>query len=338
MNAPRYAGRPGHVESWFLRANHPSRPLAVWIKLTILAPLPGPAGAPPPVLETWLVYFDGENGTTFAHKDTHPLDRTSLASPDASADVVLSAGRFVLDLKAGTVRGAAGAGSFDLQFSPVAGSVARPLCLLPYDWMLRSPFPKSKLLTPLPALMFSGALTIGGATVAVDGWSGMEGHNWGKEHAFEYVWGQCVFPESVDPGGAGPAVVVEAFSARVRVGGMLTPRLSALVVRRGDEEHRFDSLVDVWRQEATVNDVRWTLRMRGPAGEVRLRVDGTGRPMVCLGYRNPDGRLAYCRNSKLADTLVEVRPARSTPFHASSAHGGALELLGADADPALPVV
>ncbi len=22
----------------------------------------------------------------------------------------------------------------------------------------------------------------------------MQGHNWGREHAFEYAWGQCLFP------------------------------------------------------------------------------------------------------------------------------------------------
>ena len=47
-NALRFAGQHGHVESYFLRANHPTRPLAVWLKATVLAPLKGP-----PVAESW---------------------------------------------------------------------------------------------------------------------------------------------------------------------------------------------------------------------------------------------------------------------------------------------
>ena len=52
-NVLRYAGRPGHVESYFLRANDPDRPRAIWLKVTVFAPLHGEAQ-----VESWLVYFD----------------------------------------------------------------------------------------------------------------------------------------------------------------------------------------------------------------------------------------------------------------------------------------
>jgi hypothetical protein len=156
----------------------------------------------------------------------------------------------------------------------------------------------------------------------------MQGHNWGAEHAHEYAWGQCLFP----------GALVEGFTARVRVGGVLTPRLSAMVVRHGDDEYRFDRLLDTWRQEATISPTRWTLRMRGPAGEARLRMESAGRPMACLAYANPDGRVSYCFNSKLADTLLEVEPTRGAAFRCTAAHGGALEFLRHAPDPAIPVV
>src|SRR5262249_36397020 len=47
----------GHYESFFLRANHPTRPLAFWIRYTIFSP----RGAPERALgELWAIYFDGE--------------------------------------------------------------------------------------------------------------------------------------------------------------------------------------------------------------------------------------------------------------------------------------
>ena len=38
-------GRAGHVESFFLKANHPSRPLAIWLKFTIFSPKGNPDDA-----------------------------------------------------------------------------------------------------------------------------------------------------------------------------------------------------------------------------------------------------------------------------------------------------
>ena len=213
--------------------------------------------------------------------------------------------------------------------------MGQPLALLPWRLLREGPFPRSKLLTPLPALEFSGTVRLpGGETIAVDGWPGMQGHNWGREHAFDYAWGQCVFPATAST----PAAMVEGFSARVKVAGRTTPRLSALVVRRGDDEYRFDALFDAWRQDAALTRHRWSVRLRGAAGEVRLRMDAAGQPEACLGYRNPDGHTSYCFNSKLADTLVEVWPARGAPFTLRSPHGGALEFLRTERDLALPVV
>ena len=49
--------------------------------------------------------------------------------------------------------------------------------------------------------------------------------------------------------------------------------------------------------------------------------------MVCLGYFNPDGRLSYCLNSKLAHVRLEVEPRHGDAFVLTSEHGGALEFL-----------
>lgn len=311
-NTLRHRG-PGHVESWFVRLNDPSRPRAVWLKATILAPLEGA-----PVTEAWLVAFDGDAGRTWAWRDTVPLASATFSPTLSVAGLRLT--------EAGAV-GGVGPASVELGWT----SAMAPLCLFSTRAFIDGGFPRSKLLTPHPWLDARGTVRLPDTTWSCDGWLGMQGHNWGREHAEEYAWGQCVFP------GATPAMV-EAFTARVRVAGRLTPRLSALVVRRGDEELRFDTLFDPWRQEATLTEERWTLRLRGSAGEARLRMDGAGRPWACLGYRNPDGRMSYCFNSKLADTLLEVEPRHGAPFRCHAPHGGALELLRGSPSPALPVV
>jgi hypothetical protein len=339
-NTPRYTGAPGHVESYFLRANDPARPRALWLKATILAPLEGP-----PVAETWLIWFDGDANRTFACKQTLPFRAEMFRATPYGASI--GVGDWVLavgDVGAGkgSIRSAQGAAAFDLRWARSESVVAAPLSIFPWRLLREGPFPKSKLLTPEPWLAFSGSVTVpalGSAagqseTVSLDGWVGMQGHNWGKEHAFEYAWGQCLFPAERGE----PAAMVEGFTGRVRIGGKTSPRMSAAVVRRGEREYRFDRVVDFWRQEAHVTPTRWTLRLHGPDAELRLRMDATTRPFACLGYESPDRSLAYCFNSKLAEVLLEVQPRGESAFTCRSAHGGALELLRREPDSRLTVV
>jgi hypothetical protein len=203
-----------------------------------------------------------------------------------------------------------------------------PVSLFPHALLVDGPFPRSKTLTPWPALIFDGSVTFAGAQHLVRGWRGMHGHNWGREHAAEYAWGQADFGDAW----------VEGFTGRVKLAGCLTPPISCLVVRTATGEHRWDSLVDLWRQRAAVDARTWTLAMHGPAGEVEWTLDARDRPLACLGYPNPDGRTAYCFNSKLARATLKVKPRAGEPFERTSDHGGALEFLRPQPEPGLEVV
>jgi hypothetical protein len=322
-NACRFQGTPGHVESWFFRANDPRRPRAIWLKATILAPLEGA-----PLAETWLIWFDAEKKQTFAKKETRAFTDASFAG-DSLVDIQTGVAAFSI-ADEGTAKGSVGGATFDMRFRSSPSPAARPLSIYPFRFMREGAFPKSKLLTPHPWLRFSGAIGIEGETIDVDGWDGMQGHNWGKEHAFEYAWGQCTFPDE--------DAMIEGFSGRIRIGGRITPRMSALIVRRGARQYRFDTIFDFWRQEAHVGLDRWTLRLENREARVRLRMDGGDRPLACLGYHNPDGTIAYCYNTKLADVLVELQPKGESPINLKSKHGGALELLRREHTPALDVV
>jgi hypothetical protein len=311
-NAVRYTGKPGHAESWFIRANDPDSPRAVWLKITLLAPLEGEA-----VAEAWFIFFDGLK--TFAHKDTVPLGTARFDPPQAGGC------RFELS-GPGSARGTVGPYAFSLTWPQAA---AEPVSLFPYGFMLTLPFPKQKLLTPCPSLVLDGEIVLPHETVRVSGWRGAQGHNWGREHTFEYAWGQCQFDDGT---------FAEGFSGRVKLGGRLLPRMSALVVRRGEQELRFDRTFDFLRQEASVGARRWTVRLHGKDGEARLRMDALDKPMACLGYMNPTGQLSYCFNTKLAEALLEVEPAHGQPFRCKSAFSGGLELLRHEPDPGVEVV
>lgn len=309
----------GHVESYFMRGNHPTRPLAFWLKATIFAPRPGSA-----VAELWCVVFDGEKHRSWAGKHTVPYSHARYEGDPMA--ITVGPGTFHLDADghtAGSLSALEGPCKWDLSWRRAPGLLGSPLCMLPWDAMVEARFPKSKLLTPYPLLKFTGTLEVWGETFEVADWVGMQGHNWGREHAWEYAWGQCNFTDDAGE----PFCSAEGFSGRLRLAGRATPFLSALVVRRGEREYRFDRVFDFWRQEASVDDLRWTVALKSSDGEARMTMQASARDMVCLGYHNPDGRLSYCLNSKLARVELRVNPTNEEGFEVLSEHGGALEFL-----------
>jgi len=72
INFTRYrkGQKKGHYESFFLRANHPKKPLAFWIRYTIFSPENRPDDA---IGEIWASYFDGSTRRHTAAKEEFPL-------------------------------------------------------------------------------------------------------------------------------------------------------------------------------------------------------------------------------------------------------------------------
>ena len=59
-NRPRFRPGTDHVESWFVRANHPAAPRALWLKATVLTRADGTS-----VAEAWCSLFDGNRTAAF---------------------------------------------------------------------------------------------------------------------------------------------------------------------------------------------------------------------------------------------------------------------------------
>src|SRR5512139_2082106 len=79
------AGEPrGHYESWFCRANHPTRPIAFWIRYTIFSPKDRPRDA---IGELWAMYFDGESREVVAVKEEHPIRDCTFAKSGLSVKI-----------------------------------------------------------------------------------------------------------------------------------------------------------------------------------------------------------------------------------------------------------
>jgi hypothetical protein len=305
----------GFYESYFQRANHPTRPLAFWIRYTIFCPIGRPQDA---IGELWAVYFDGERRHHTVAKSEFPAGRFVFGREGLSARI----GDAVLE--PGGLQGAAESRghriAWDLSF---AGDSA-PLFLLPPALYARG-FPKAKTLVGLPLARYDGSLTVDGTIVDIEGWIGSQNHNWGAKHTDRYAWGQVAGFDNA------PDSFLEVATGQLKVGPLWTPRMTPLVLRHDGEEHALRSLWQaVTRARGSFGYFHWEFASRGAGIEVEGRISAPKEAFVGLRYYNPPGGEKWCLNSKLASCRLEVRREGLPPETLETASRAAFEILTDD--------
>ena len=312
----------GHYESYFQRANHPSRPLAFWIRYTILSPRGRPADA---VGELWAIWFDGERERIVAVKSETPFADCAFGTEGLLARV----GAATLDGErlVGEARTAGHVLGWELDYT----SDADPLLLLPPGLYARG-LPKAKALVGSPNAVFEGTLTVDGEVQPIEGWVGSQNHNWGSRHTDRYAWGQVAGFDGV------PDSFLECATARVRIGPFWTPAMTLLVLRLGSERYALNSLGRALRARGQVEGLEWRFATR--AGEVALegRIWAPPARFVGLRYGNPPGGVKICLNSKLAACELTLHQRGQPALVLRSAHRAAFEILDDGTRAGIPVV
>ncbi len=349
-------------ESFYLRAVAPDRPLGVWIRYTAHKKRAHP---PVPVQgSVWCTVFEGPDAPPFMHK----LTTEELCAPGGDTWIAVGDSR----LGPGRAEGACGEARWSLRFA----STEPELRHLPHRLLYRAPLPRTKLTSPAPAARFEGtlelppapgptsrspALTAAGSaatpssrTLALDGWRGMVGHNWGAQHAERWIWLHGVgFEEE-------PEAWIDVAIGRVRVAGRTTPWVANGALRIDGERHRLGGvgargLLVAERPEHCV------LALPGAGGlVVEAHVQAPPAALAGWRYADPDGggrgsvRGGHNREghppprpseshqhdvsncSIAALTLVVRRPGRPART-LRTAHGAAYELGMRERDHGVPI-
>jgi len=313
-NGSRY--RPdsatGHYESWFLRGNHPSRPLAFWIRYTVFAPRGRPHDA---VGERWAIVFDGENERTTAVRERVPMAQCSFAAE--GLDVRLGDAVLDDDGLRGRARGTGVTLAWDLRMH---GGGA-PLLLLP-ERMYEGSFPAAKTVVPRPLVRFTGTIDDGGHGLVVDDWLGSQNHNWGRKHTDRYAWGQVAGFDGVDD------ALLECSTAQLKLGPLWTPRLGVAVLRLGDETYAFTGVLRALRARTRVHGLDWSLATHSGDAALRVHLHAPVQRFVGLLYDNPPGGTKLCLNCKLAACELELERRGLPTLSLRTEHRAAFELLG----------
>lgn len=318
-NCARYrAGQAdGHYESFFLRANHPQRPLAFWIRYTIFSPDQRPDDA---LGELWAIYFDGETDRHVAVKKEVPFSRCTFGTSEFLVDV--DGAR----LELGRLNGAAASGGREVSWDLTFSGQAEPLFLLPLG-IYESDTPRAKSLVALPMARFSGFLDVDGRKVEVLNWIGSQNHNWGARHTDHYAWGQVAGFDNA------PDSFLELATARLRIGEAWTPFMTLIVLRHGGQEIALNTLSQAAAARASFQYFKWDFVSETDDVCLAGTISAPREAFVGLTYRNPPGGEKHCLNTKIASCELRLTHKGSSETEIlSTRHRAAFEILTDDRD------
>jgi len=300
----------GHYESWFLRANHPSRGVAFWIRYTIFVPQGRPQDA---IGELWAIYFDGERRLIRAAKGEIPIGDCQFARHELEVRIGGAT------LETGTLRGSA-SGAHQIRWALRYRGGGTPMVFLP-ERTYEARWPAAKALCTRPQVVFDGVLEVDGEAVAIDGWVGSENHNWGSRHTDTYAWGQVVGFDDA------PEAFLECATARLKMGPFWTPPMTVVCLRFEGRDDRLNSKLQMFRAKGGWKDFDWHFDSAQAGVRIRGRIHAAPADFVSLTYYNPPGGIHTCLNSKLAGCEVTLERPGKLPVTLTTRHRAAFEIL-----------
>lgn len=275
---------PPYYESRFIRANHPDRAQAVWLRWTLLYPKPGE-----PVADVWVMVFDPDGAGNRAVKKPHPISAADYRTDPWSARI----GDTAIDDRSahGTLDGA----HWDLVIEPGE----QPPVKLLTDRSYRAKFPTAKTHVRHPLARFDGTLALGDP-MTLDGWIGSVNHNWGSKHTPAYAFGQvCGFDGE-------PSSSLEIVTAHAALGPLRLPATTLFVLRHAGREFAVRSVLSARHTRGEYRPFRWTFGGRVDGVDMRGEIRAEPAHVIGLTYTDTDGARKYCYNSALADCRITL--------------------------------
>ena len=294
---PSLPAGAGHYESFYLKAADPEGGRSVWIRHTVhKRPFQPIKGA------VWMTYFDVEREGPLAAKQQ--VDASLVSTP---RDSYIRVGES--EIAPGRMQGVVDGGGIEASWNLRFRDHSEALHHFPSEWMYERPFPRTKLLSPHPNVAFDGILQIGDERISVEEWPGMVGHNWGAEHAENWVWIHASTRQ--DDGSRG---YVDLAAGRVRVGPLVTPWVINGQVLHHGEEYRVGGFRKMIRTKVRAEPTSCTFTAPGNGFTVRGKVGAPRETFVGWIYADPKGPDHHSLNSSIADLDLTIERPRGTPI------------------------
>jgi hypothetical protein len=296
----RFSPDGGGYESYYLKAANPDGDTSVWVRHTVHQ---APGGQPRGSL--WCTLFERGAARPYAVKQTF---EEVVAPPEGGGLLAIGEAVFGLGSVSGEARGEGRSASWRLELS----GGAEPLLHLP-ERLYSAPLPRTKSLTLVPEAVFDGSLGIADRQIDIRGWHGMVGHNWGSQHAEQWVW---LYGDALAPGGVQgepPQAWLDLVAGRVRVGPVTAPWIANGCLKLGGERIPVGGIGRTASTRVRPRVGRCTVLLRGDGVRARALFTASRDQLVAWRYADPDGSEHHVLNSSLANLELTVERKHHAP-------------------------
>ncbi|HAZ12278.1 MAG: hypothetical protein A2X86_03485 [Bdellovibrionales bacterium GWA2_49_15] len=172
------------------------------------------------------------------------------------------------------------------------------------DWFYRGFFPKKKILTADCFMKYDGTITAPFLTCQGQ-FQGMNGHNWGKEHAYQYAYANC--NEFSEEGRPLPDTFFDGFSAKILLGPWKSPYLSAGSLFYKGRWYDFNRVLTCWRPRVEDLTLKtYHVIFKGREYELDVMINGEGHAWATLDYDHPSRKVSQVHNTKYAKGTAKL--------------------------------
>ncbi|MEV6785250.1 hypothetical protein [Streptomyces sp. NPDC051098] len=282
LMAPRWRGEPGRTEVWYTTVTDPATGTGLWLHHELTAPADGSE----PYAHGWAAVFP--KGEPVRHARFGP-GKWAGGEHGFSADGISAV--------PGRLTGSAGGMRWDL----TEQAADTPLFTFP-RWSWRRPLLPAAQILPAARASYGGTVSYGSTTLQLAGAPGASARIYGHGNAHRWAWLHA------DLGGGDVLEIVTAVSRRP--GLRRLPPLVFLRLRRAGRTwpRRAERSAVGWcglgRFRSQIGLPTWTVTGRAGLRRIRVEVTQPDERTLALGYTDPDGAQAVCRNSERADAHV----------------------------------
>lgn len=293
-NALQWNRRPGHYEVYYLTLTDPGSGIGLWIRYTMVAPLP--ATGADATCSLWFLAMDPRPGQAarLARKTTFPIDQLH-ARDDP----------FELRIGEATLTDSGASGAFadvawDLRWHPAVRSYEHV-----HPTLRAARMAQTVLLLPHADVAIGGSVTIAGERLELADARGGQAHLWGSKHAQAWAWAHCNDFATLD-GAPVRDTFVDGVSVLVsRLGRTVGPS-TPVVARIDGQDFRSTAPRRVLGNDSTFALTGWRFTAIDGRRKLIGEVDADRSLLAGVTYHDPDGELAYCYNGETATMRLHV--------------------------------
>jgi hypothetical protein len=286
----RFPFARGGYESYYLVAHDPIQPRALWLRYTVHQ-----ADGSSPTGFTWLTFFDHDEAPVAIR------ERGVLTKPEQDW-IAIDNNRIDPTTACGQMT--------DSQWDLRIRSQEDTFPYLPSMRMYTAAIPKTKPISLSPRCEFDGWIRLKGELIDLGGWEGMVGHNWGSEHAKQWVWLHALFGQEW----------IDIVAARIALGPFTTPWIANGAVTLDAKRYRLGGVGRVLSTSIDASDQRCVMELKGEH-DLRVQVEADMNSTVSWDYANPRGgshRVLHGSNASVK-TQITLNGAQRNLFTASKA-------------------